>query len=196
MAYLPSSPGPSRRAFTLIELLVVISIIAILAGLAFPALNGAIDAAKKVKAKNDVVQIVSAIKAYQTEYGKLPIWSEVSSGKIEADNDKLFNVLRGSATIGEQGAMNPRRIPFIEIRVSKGAKDGLGVNDGKFYDPWGKPYKIWLDIDYNNEVEDMYTGGWGIVPGAAIAASSGKDQQGMTGAKGVGVTKDDVNSWQ
>lgn len=182
-------------AFTLIELLVVISIIAILASLAFPAVNGAIDTAKRAKAKNDVVQIVTAIKAYQTEYGKLPLLSG-SSGKYEENNDQLFNILRGSAGEGEQLSMNPRRIAFIEIRVSKGTKDGLGVNDGKFYDPWGKPYRIWLDDDYNNEVEDMYSGGWGVVPGTAIAASSGKDLKGMTGSKGTGDAKDDVNSWQ
>jgi type II secretory pathway pseudopilin PulG len=85
---------PTRRhsAFTLIKLLVVIAIIPVLAGLAFPAFNGAIDAAKKAKAKNDVVQIASAIRFYQTEYGKLPDYD--GKADYEADNDVLFNFLR------------------------------------------------------------------------------------------------------
>src|SRR6266567_300636 len=53
-------------AFTLIELLVVIAIIAVLLGLAFPAFQGVLDRAKKVQAKNDVTQIVTAVNAFYT----------------------------------------------------------------------------------------------------------------------------------
>lgn len=185
----------SRRpsAFTLIELLVVISVIAVLAALAFPAVNGAIETARKAKAKNDVVQIVGAIKAYQTEYGKLPMVEGKS--QFDGNNSPLFNVLRGYASEGEQGQMNPRKIPFIEVRVGKGEKDGLSSN-GSFVDPWGTPYKIWLDDDYNNEVKSMdYTGGWGIVSGSAIAASAGKDKTFGSGPKEQGTARDDVVSW-
>ncbi|MEI8312777.1 MAG: type II secretion system protein [Verrucomicrobiota bacterium] len=62
-----------RRGFTLIELLVVIAIIGILMALLFPAFTGVMEAARRAKAKNDLVQLAIAIKAYQTEYGKLPI---------------------------------------------------------------------------------------------------------------------------
>jgi prepilin-type N-terminal cleavage/methylation domain-containing protein len=55
------------QAFTLIELLVVISIIAILASLAFPAIGGAMDSARKTTAKNSAVQIANAVVAYETE---------------------------------------------------------------------------------------------------------------------------------
>ena len=62
-------------AFTLVELLVVISIIAILAGLSFPAVNGALDSAKKTHAKSNAVQIAAAVSAYDMEYGKLPTFT-------------------------------------------------------------------------------------------------------------------------
>jgi len=183
-------------AFTLIELLVVISIIAILASLAFPAVNGAIDTAKRAKAKNDVVQIVTAIKAYQTEYGKLPIYN--SQSVYEGNNDQLFNILRSLKELnGEQLDMNPRRIAFVEVRPGKGKKDGIG-DDGVFYDPWGKPYKIILDGDYDNTIPNPYGGGAGFkdLLTAAIVVSSGKDGQGLSGDKNSGVAKDDIISWQ
>src|SRR5205809_6603114 len=60
-------------AFTLIELLVVIAIIIILAGLLFAGLRGAQEQARRTQAKNDLTQIVTAVNAYYTEYGKYPL---------------------------------------------------------------------------------------------------------------------------
>src|SRR5205807_3422587 len=61
-----------EQAFTLIELLVVIAIIAALLGLAFPVFQGVLDRAKKVQVKNDLTQIVTAVNAFYTEYGRYP----------------------------------------------------------------------------------------------------------------------------
>ncbi len=63
----------ARGAFTLIELLVVITIIAILMALLFPAFKGVQDQAKRTQAKNDMAQVVTAVNAYYTEYGKMPV---------------------------------------------------------------------------------------------------------------------------
>ena len=202
MNSLHSIPDNRRhsRAFTLIELLVVISVIAVLAALAFPAVNGAIDSARKTKAKSDVTQIVTAIKAYQTEYGKLPIYQGASD--YQQNNDQLFNILRSiSGLDGEQLDLNPRRIPFIEIRPGKGNKDGLGTESsgaGVFYDPWGTPYRIVLDEGYDNNISNPYSSGAGFadINTAVIALSAGKDKRFGSGDKGSGDAKDDVISWQ
>src|SRR5437764_5929178 len=61
------------RAFTLIELLVVSTVIAILMALLFPAFKSVQDQAKRTQAKNDITQIVTAVNAYYTEYGKMPV---------------------------------------------------------------------------------------------------------------------------
>jgi prepilin-type N-terminal cleavage/methylation domain-containing protein len=47
----------SRHAFTLIELLVVIAILGILMALLFPAVDGALEGARRAQASNDVTQI-------------------------------------------------------------------------------------------------------------------------------------------
>src|SRR5206468_8182988 len=54
------------------SLLVVITIIAILIGLLFPAFSAVQDQAKRTQAKNDLTQIVTAVNAFYTEYGKYP----------------------------------------------------------------------------------------------------------------------------
>ena len=131
----------SRHAFTLIELLVVISIIAILASLAFPAVNGALDSAKKAQAKNNAVQIATAIVAYETEYGKLP------GNSTTTVDSALMNILTAA-----DAANNPRAIVFLEAPTWKMGKGG--TNSSGYCDPWtsGTPYSIALDADYNNRV--------------------------------------------
>jgi len=62
-----------KRAFTLIELLVVIAIIAVLMGLALPAMKGALDRARTLTCQNNARQIVTAIAAFSTSHkGQLP----------------------------------------------------------------------------------------------------------------------------
>jgi prepilin-type N-terminal cleavage/methylation domain-containing protein len=200
-SHLPLRQIPTGvRGFTLIELLVVISIIAVLAGLAFPAVNGALESARKAKAKNDVTQIVAAIKSYQAEYGRLPTYGNATT--FEDNNDDLMNILRSIKDLnGEQLALNPRKIAFIEVRPGKGNKDGIGTGSsgaGVFYDPWGKPYRIILDGNYDNNIDNPYStnAGFPEIGASAIAISPGRDGVGMSGDKNATTARDDVISWQ
>ena len=63
----------ARAAFTLIELTVVILIIATLTALFVGAAANTFERARKTQAKNDVTQLVTAINAFYTEYGKYPV---------------------------------------------------------------------------------------------------------------------------
>lgn len=138
----------NASGFTLIELLVVISIIAILASLAFPAVGGAMDSAKKTTAKNAAVQIANAVVAYETEYGRLPrtVWTTSptadSSGTISAD---LIQTLAGTTND------NPRAIVFLEVPEYKKGKGGTN-SSGVYLDPWGGSYSIALDFTYDNSI--------------------------------------------
>ncbi len=68
-----SAPRRFRRGFTLTELLVVIAIIAILAAMTLQVLAKAKIAAQKMKAKTEIADIVNAINAYDTDYGRFPV---------------------------------------------------------------------------------------------------------------------------
>src|SRR5213083_1421074 len=99
-----------RAAFTLIELLVVIAIIAILIGLLFPAFSAVQNQAKRTQAKNDLTQIVTALNAYYTEYGKYPLVApDTIYGPAGSLNDGLFYTLRAVASGANAGDVaNPR----------------------------------------------------------------------------------------
>jgi len=152
------SPRILRKArpcgFTLIELLVVIAIIAILAGLLYPVLAVVIEHGRKVQAVNDEKQIIGAISAYYTEYQKYPVDPATKPGDAvySTDNNSLFDVLRNmtGTTIGN--ALNSRNVPFLQVPYASNQnspKGGLQVSSGIWYDPWGSPYNVAIDGDYD-----------------------------------------------
>jgi len=199
-------------AFTLIELLVVIAIIIILAGLLFPAFRGVQNQAKRTQAKNDLTQIVTAVNAFYTEYGKYPV---VVDDTPIADNSDLFYTLRAvaSGTANAGNAANPRKIVFIsppDVKNSSQPKSGIGTTSstGQYFDPWGTPYKIAIDGNYDNQIANPYSdtdGSAGGDPNATpayalrigvIAWSYGSDRLLGTGVGGKYKDSDDVISWQ
>jgi prepilin-type N-terminal cleavage/methylation domain-containing protein len=138
----------SRRAFTLIELLVVIAILAILMSMLFPAVNKALDNAKRTQAKNDVTQIAAALIAYQNEYGKLPLPGG-STGDLLADtNGEFYDALAGTDT-----ANNPRGIVFLTAPRTTSGHSGRENGTGPYLDPWGNAYFVSMDGDYNNQLQ-------------------------------------------
>jgi len=194
----------NEQGFTLIELLVVIAIIAVLLGLAFPVFQGVLDRARNVQAKNDVTQIVTAVNAFYTEYGKYPLVAAdtIISGASTPSNAALFNVLRGL-----DATNNPRQIVFIsppDVKNPANPRSGIGTTTGagQYYDPWGTPYLVEIDGDYDNQIANPYTANAGATPLriGVIAWSLGKDKAGATAAasgdKKTGTYKDDVISWQ
>ena len=186
------------RAFTLIELLVVITIIVILMGLLFPAFRGVQDQAKRTQAKNDLTQIVTAVNAFYTEYGKYPTasTSDATFGSGGSTNDALFNALRGLDV-----TLNPRQIVFMsppDAKDQTNPRGGIKTSIGQWYDPWGTTYSVALDANYDNQITNPYgdNNGAGADPirQGVIAWSLGKD--GSLGKSGKFTDSDDVISWQ
>jgi prepilin-type N-terminal cleavage/methylation domain-containing protein len=188
--------SPRRScAFTLIELLVVIAIIAILIGLLFPAFRAVQNQAKNVQTKNDLTQIVNAVNAYYTDYGKYPL--DTPTGNTSdayfgsgtpptgaasfGTNDWLLDVLRSNTSSTKTATyacpagtnlvtcLNPRQIVFISppsVKDTANPRAGIGSN-GRYYDPWGVTYNVEIDALYNNSVPNPYGG-----PGTGGAGSN------------------------
>jgi type II secretory pathway pseudopilin PulG len=185
--------------------LVVIAIIAILVGLLFPAFKAVQNQARSTQAKNDLTQIVNAVNAFYTDYGRYPAaaaatdtcfnWSVGPCASLQhPGSETLFNELRAcpgaTTSCSAAAAFNTRQIVYLSPPIVKdpsSPKSGIatsaspGGSTGRFFDPWGSPYNVVIDTVYNNSVINIYgaTGGAGVDPigQGVVAWSNGPDLQ-------------------
>lgn len=128
-----------KTAFTLIELLVVIVILGLLITLGSKGLRAARISAKKTQAKVEMKSIETAVMAYINKYGKLPVPDSDQGATDFSDADAVISVLTGN-----DPSLNPANVVFLEPQ---------GNGTAGFLDPWGRPYAIKLDSDYDGLVD-------------------------------------------
>lgn len=173
-----------KAGFTLLELLAVIVVLAILATLGARSIRSARISAKKAKAMVEMKAIETAIKSYQAKYGKLPLVDADQGRDMEASEfDESFSMDTVSILTAEDVDLNPAGIVFLEPQ-------GTSTN-GAFLDPWGFQYLIFLDTDYDNEVEV----GHGAV-NATLRRKVALLAVGLYESAGNQATNDVVASWQ
>jgi prepilin-type processing-associated H-X9-DG protein/prepilin-type N-terminal cleavage/methylation domain-containing protein len=97
-----SHPGPNRLplAFTLIELLCVVMVIGLLAALASPSLSRARRAAKAAQCRNNVRQLILALKFYVDDYNCFPAFSDPTLLERTVWPDALAPFLDGTLAGG------------------------------------------------------------------------------------------------
>ena len=129
----------------------------------------------------------------------------------------LTNYGDGSPTVNTNHAKNPQKNVFLNIKtVSDKQSPGIG-QDGVYRDPWGNPYIITVDLNYDNKTRDGFyrdagvsqqngnTGFNGLYSGTGgndfeanlpvIVWSFGPDGKADAGKANVGVNKDNILSW-
>ncbi len=88
------------KGFTLIELAVVLAIIAVLAAILTPIVTGYLDQARVARAQADTRTVADAIKLYQRDTGRWPVYNSAS--------DFSTNTIAGGKTlIGGNAGSNP-----------------------------------------------------------------------------------------
>ena len=176
----PRSRSFGHQAFTLIELLVVIAIIAVLAGLLFPAAQSAITSAQKTTAKNQAVQIATALTAYETEYGRLP-----ASASGQMDSTMVAMLCTSNDAVN-----NPRGLVFLEGTAWKKGKGG--TNSSGYADPWGSVYQVALDTNYANTLQLPTQSS----PGGAITQGTVSKHVGVWTVLTNGSKQSLIDSWE
>ncbi len=195
------------------------AVLVILMGLAFPAFTSVQNAARKTQAKNDLVQIVTAVNAFYTEYGQYPCAAQSGADTADYVSDGTATTLQADlmknlrARTG--GALNTRQIVFLspaDVKDTANPRSGVG-SDEKFYDPWGSAYKIQIDNNYNNVLTNPYAAdkgagpaslnagviGWSLGKNGALgggAAAAGSTFSKESGTAGEFANSSDVISWQ
>ncbi len=171
--------GRYRQAFTLIELLVVIAIIAVLAGLLIPTVAIMKGKAKIKLTKVDTSNFAQWIASYQSDYTIAPTGTNIASSNADVSftngNAEVMIILMDH----DDGAVNLNHMRNPQKQAYAGAvkhavnntSQGLG-SDFVLRDPWGNPYIVSLDLNYDNRVTDSV---YGTVSAPSLIWSAGPD---------------------
>jgi len=151
-------PNRKEASFTLVELLVVISIIGLLAGLGFPAINGAMKSGKKTEVVQMAESVKTAIHAFYAEYSAYP---SDSNGKIFTNTSTDF--LGVISSTNAQGG-NYRGISFLEVPPKFTNSQGLVTPKG-FYSGGGQSnFSIAIDTQGVGTLTNMVGKSKYVVP--------------------------------
>jgi general secretion pathway protein G len=123
--------GRRSRGFTLIEIMVVVTILGILAALIVPRVVGRTDDARVAAAKQDIAQLMQALKLYRLDNGRYPS--------------------------NEQGLQALVQQPTTEPVPQNWKTGGYLDNSTLHKDPWGNPYQ-YLNPGLHGEIDVMSFG--------------------------------------
>lgn len=190
----PREPQPASRwlaRLTKAEWIVLAALILLILSAVLPARVAWLHRRQRLMAQHDVKALERAILRYQREYGTWPSPALAGSADVHygrlRPNAELMRILRAEEGGGNpEHSLNPQRLMFIEIEPHKPGWSGLDSR-GEFLDPWGTPYQIVLDSNYDNaaHVENsIYARQIGV---GVLIWSCGPDRKSET--------RDDLTSW-
>ena len=84
----------------------------------------------------------------------------------------------GRSTINRNHLKNPRRTPYLPVRMTSDmTSPGVGL-DGVYRDPWGNPYVITLDLNNDGRARDAL---YGTVEVSEDPSDPGTPKRGLNG---------------
>lgn len=162
---------------TLVELLLVICIVGVLAAMLLPVNPRHGRPEKMMKAKFDISDLVTAIEAYEFDYGHMPLadlttnedftygislanitgFKKTEGTRLIATNSDLVVVLMDlDFGVNAGHKLNPKQIKYLAARVVEDTNSsGVSVVDHQYRDPWGNPYVVTMDSTHDNQCNDF-----------------------------------------
>lgn len=120
--------------------------------------------AAKMHTEKMVKNLVAGLKAYQADYDRYPQPTSYVKGADTATTTDPIEMLV-AILLGKEDNDNPRKIAYLKnlpkaVQRKGLATAGLEESDGDFglYDPWGLPYQVVLDTDYDEKIENPEPG--------------------------------------
>lgn len=228
------SIGQRSNPITLTDLLVVIALIGMLAFLLLPTGDGGNRVPARINtARIDISGLAAAIQQYEITYNRLPVilsnnnedvtlgidWTAIEGDRRLAEspsvtsNSKVITILMDiEARVNAGHARDPGQHVFLTPKMGKDKTcGGVSTEDFQFRDPWGNPYIISLDANYDGYVRDAFYGNPAVSAAksglvshngcyelnrSVMVWSRGPDGKAdMTIPANVGVNKDNICSW-
>ncbi len=147
---------------------------------------------RSIVAYGEIRILVSAANRYNREYRLWPVAEPPARGDARFgwrnSNASVIRILRGIDGEGnEQNRENPSAIDFIS-EAAEGRKEPSLNEHGEVIDPWGQPYEMVFDSNYDSTctLDDSAEGP--VVGEGVVIWSSGPDRKLDT--------RDDLRSWK
>lgn len=185
----------TRAGFSLAELTYVLALLLLIAAVVLPAWVFVQRWQRLTMARGDLKSIATSIRAYHARYNLWPgraaahtqISGDIHYGKKPSNAEVLAILRAAEGPSNPNHAANTNRIVFLELAAAAPGLSGLNTT-GEFLDPWGTPYHIVLDLDYDNLCNVPDTIYQRIQGEGLIAWSCGPDRKSDT--------DDDLRSWK
>jgi len=194
----------SSPAFTLVEMLIVISIISVLLGLLYGALERARTFSRRAIAYTEVKNIEAALKQYYAHYHAWPPDDCINAATEQlsgSGTDKGFvidaniaKMLQGTISDSDGlnasiKAANPDRIPFIEF--ARKNNNGEPINPFRLTSSTEtRQYKVLFDLDNDSEIHvveattnvTVYASVavWTVIPGSSSTSGNSGNATAVT----------------
>jgi prepilin-type N-terminal cleavage/methylation domain-containing protein len=128
---------PSRSGFTLIELLVVISVIAVLAGIALPAMNMVRTNAAKTDARQMVRELTLGMETYRAEDARRRLPPPVDATSA----DPSVQILRRADHTALGLLLDRQMVQLRQGALRDGVEVGGTPTDQVLCDKWQEPFR-------------------------------------------------------
>jgi len=170
----------------------VLALVLMLASILIPFMLEIRNRQRSAAAYSDMKIVMSAAMRLNQEYRVWPSYDAPPRGDVRygdsRSNASVMNILQAVDGVGnEQHRVNPTRINFIE-QVSKQATR-LSFNErNELVDPWGQPYQMVFDSNYDNicSIDGSIHGS--VIGQGVVIWSKGPDRNSDT--------EDDLLSWR